>query len=124
MLNKAGRNAAKLASENGKAEVAKFLSEYKTNANTRNKLRSMALDTVEYGADDDGKDKAMVSLHAAAEEGNVDTLKSLLGRGVDINARDASNSTLLVRAAAKGNFDVVRLLIERGAEVDSRDKWG
>jgi hypothetical protein len=51
-------------------------------------------------------------------------LTSLLERGLDTNARDASNETLLDRAAAKGNFDVVRLLIERGAEVDSCDKWG
>jgi ankyrin repeat protein len=54
-LNKAGRSAAELASENGQATVAKFISEYKTNANTRNKLRSTTLDTVEYGADDDGE---------------------------------------------------------------------
>jgi ankyrin repeat protein len=83
------------------------------------------LDTVEYGADDDGKDKAKVSLHDAAEEGNIDTVESLLGRRMDIKARNASNQTLLDRAAAKGNVDVVRLLIERGrAEVDSRDMWG
>jgi ankyrin repeat protein len=37
-----------------------------------------------------GKDEAKVSLHAAAEEGDIDTVKSLLKRGADINARDAS----------------------------------
>jgi ankyrin repeat protein len=124
VLDKAGRSAAKLASENGQAEVAKLISEYKSNADTRNKLQSTTLDTVEYGADDDGKDKAKVSLHTAAEAGNMDTVKSLLERGVDINARGANNETPLDRAAAKGNVNVVRLLIERGAEVDSRDKWG
>jgi ankyrin repeat protein len=83
------------------------------------------LDTVEYGADDDGrKDEANVSLHAAAEEGNIDTVKSLLERGVDINTRDVSNQTPLHRATVKGNVNVVRLLIERGAEMESRDKWG
>jgi ankyrin repeat protein len=82
------------------------------------------LDTVEYGADDDGKDGAKVSLHIAAEEGNIDTLKSLFGRGMDINARNASNQTPLDRAAVKGNVNVVRLLIELGAEVDSRDQRG
>jgi ankyrin repeat protein len=101
-----------LASENSQAEVVKFISEYEANANTRNKLPSTRLDTVEYGADDDGKDDATVSLHAAAEEGNIDTLKSLLERGVDINIRNASNQTPLARAAAKGNVDVVHLLIE------------
>jgi ankyrin repeat protein len=124
VLNKAGRSAAELASENDQAEVAKFIFEYKTNANTRIKLLSTTLDTVEYGADDDGKEEAKVLLHAAAEEGNMETLKSLLEREVDINARDASNQTPLHRAAAKGNVDVVCLLIERGAEVDSCDKSG
>jgi ankyrin repeat protein len=61
------------------------------------------------------------SLHAAAEEGNIDTVKSLLERGVDINAAMQDNQTPLDRAAAKGKVDVVRLLVERGAEVDSRD---
>jgi ankyrin repeat protein len=124
VLNTAGRSAAEFASENGQAEVAKFISEYKANPNTQNKLRSTTLDTGEYGADDYGRDEAKVSLHAAAEEGNVNTLKSLLEREVDINARDADNDTPLHIAAFKGNVDVVRLLIERGAEVDSRDKMG
>jgi len=123
VLNKAGRSAAELASENGQAEVAKFISEYKANANTRNKIRSMTLKTVEFGAVDDSKNEAKDSLHAAVEEGNIDAIKSLLERGMDINARNASNKTPLDRAATKGNVDVVRFLIERGAEVDSRDNW-
>ena len=86
MLNKAGRSASELASENGRAEVAKFISEYKANPNTGSKLRSPTLDTVEYAADDDGKDEANDLLHAAAEEGNIDTVKSLLERGMNINA--------------------------------------
>jgi hypothetical protein len=113
-----------LASENGKAEVAKFIAEYKADANIRNKIRSSTLDTAQYGADEDGKDEGNASLHAAAEEGNIDIVKSLLERGVDINSRNADIQTPLHRAAAKGNVDVVRLLIERGAEVDSRDMWG
>jgi ankyrin repeat protein len=80
VLNKANRTAAELASENGQAEVAKFISEYKSNPNTRNKLLSTTLDTVEYDAEDDGKDEAKVSLHDAVEEGNIETLKSLLDR--------------------------------------------
>ena len=123
VLDKAGRSAAELASENGQAEVAKFISEYKANANTRNKLRSTSLESIEFGADDDGRDEANDSLHAAAEEGKIDRVKSLLEQGADINARNASNETPLEKAAAEGNVDVVRLLIELGAEVDSRDMW-
>ena len=79
---------------------------------------------MQYGVDEDGKNEEKTLLHIAAEEGKIDTVKSLLERGVDVDARNASNETPLERAAAKGEVDVVRLLIERGAEVDSRDDWG
>ena len=58
MLNKASKCAAELASENGQAEVEEFISEYKENANIRNKLLSTTLETVECSADDDGKVEA------------------------------------------------------------------
>ena len=45
-------------------------------ATTRNKVRSVTLDTAEYGADGDGKDEEKDPLHAAAEEGDIDTVKS------------------------------------------------
>jgi ankyrin repeat protein len=71
------------------------------------------LDTVESGADDVRKEEAKNLLHNATEEGNIDTVKPLLEQGMDINARNASDETLLGIAAIKGNVDVVRLLIER-----------
>ena len=42
--------------------------------------------------------------------GNVDAVKSLLYRRVDINGRSAKYETPLHRAADKGNVDVARLL--------------
>jgi ankyrin repeat protein len=38
VVNKASKSAGELASENGQSEVAKFISEYKVNADTQNKL--------------------------------------------------------------------------------------
>jgi len=52
----ANKVPAKLVSENGKAEVAKFISEYKADANIRNK-------------------------YAAAEEGKIDVVKSFFRTG-------------------------------------------
>ena len=127
VLNKANKTAAELASENGQAEVAKFISEYKADADIRNNIRSTTLDSTEstqFGADEDGKDEQNASLHAAAEEGNINAVKSLLERGVDIDGRNARYETPLDRAAEKGHVDVVRLLVERGAEVDSCDERG
>jgi ankyrin repeat protein len=123
-LNEVNKTAAEMGSENGKVEVAKLITEYKSDANIRNKVRSTTLDTAQYGADEDGENEGKASLHAAAEEGNIDIVRSLLEQGMDINGRNAKHQTPLDRAAHKGNVDVVRLLIERGAEVDSRDDLG
>ena len=121
--SKTNRTAADLANGSGKFEVARLISEYMADANTRNRTRSTTLDTTQYSADEGGNEGREDSLHAAAEEGNVDVVKSLLDRGAHINHRNADDETPLSRAARKGNVDAVRLLIERGAEVDSRDKW-
>ena len=81
VLNKANKTATELASENGEAEVAKLIAEYKADGNIRNKIRSTTLDTAQYAADEDGKDRGVALLHAAAEEGNIDVVKSLLEQG-------------------------------------------
>jgi hypothetical protein len=69
VLNDADRSAAEVVSENGHTEVANFISEYKVNPNTRDKLRSTTLDPDKYSADDDGTDEVEDLLHDAAEEG-------------------------------------------------------
>ena len=102
VLNKANKTAAELALENGKAEVAKFIAEYKADANIRNKIRSTTLDTAQYGADEDGKDEGKASLHAAAEEGNIDIVKSLLERGADINGRNANDRDSIRQSSGQG----------------------
>ena len=45
-------------------------------------------------------------------------------RGVDINARDASGQTALMRAAASGDTGAVRRLIAVGAKLDAVDRQG
>jgi hypothetical protein len=49
--HKANKTADELASENGQAEVASFIAEYKADANIRNKIRSTTMETAEYGVD-------------------------------------------------------------------------
>jgi hypothetical protein len=43
---------------------------------------SNTIDTAEHGADDNVKIEGEVSLHAVAEDGEIDVVKSLLERGV------------------------------------------
>lgn len=64
-------------------------------------------------------------LLAAAEDGDVSTISSLL-RTVDVDASDPEDgySALLV-AAEEGRFDAVQFLVERaGAKIDCRDAVG
>ena len=59
----------------------------------KKELGCTTLKTVKYGAEDHGKDEAEVSLHAAAEEGNISTLKSLIEQGMDINTQNPRSQT-------------------------------
>src|SRR5690349_15080256 len=58
------------------------------------------------------------ALHFATDTGIADLL---LRAGVDINVRNDSESTPLMRAAAEGNLPMLQKLIAAGADVHARD---
>ncbi len=60
------------------------------------------------------------SLHEAARRGRVRTVKRLLERGADVNAKDERGVTPLLEAASHGRRKVVPLLLEHGANVNLR----
>jgi hypothetical protein len=60
---------------------------------------------------------------AAAKKGDVAALKTLLDKGVDVNAKTQYGATALSYACDKGHVEVVKLLLERGADVNSRDTF-
>ena len=62
-------------------------------------------------------------LWAAARKGNVEAVKALLAKGVDVNAKTQYGATALSYAADKGHTEVVRVLLEHGADVNVRDKF-
>jgi len=64
------------------------------------------------------------SLHLASEKGDLEAVLSLLDGGVDVNERDAFQSTALLLATFSERFEVARLLIEYGADVNSHNKMG
>ncbi len=63
-------------------------------------------------------------LYLAAENGDVDKVKSLLENVETPDQRDDCKWTPLMRAAQNGHLDVSRLLIDAGADVNARDKGG
>lgn len=58
----------------------------------------------------------------------MESVKVLVGRGADVNARSRDGWTPLISAAYAGNADIAKLLIEKGADIDSAmaflEKWG
>jgi len=55
---------------------------------------------------------------------DLGTLKSRLGAGADVNARDSRETTLLMYAAGFGSVDAVKLLLEIGADVKAKNQFG
>ena len=60
-------------------------------------------------------------LITAAMEGRSDTVRALLAKGADVNAKDKYGWTPLMLAALAGRADTVRTLLANGAHVNA--KW-
>ena len=61
---------------------------------------------------------ATLSLEQAISRAHMQTIKSFIAQGVDINARNIRGHAPIHLATAKGNRDVVQLLLENGVGVN------
>lgn len=69
--------------------------------------------------------KADTVFHSAAVNGNVETLRSLLDAGADVNAREEREAcTPLIAAAMTGKVENVKFLLQRGARIDYQNNVG
>ena len=66
----------------------------------------------------------MAPIHSAARNGNLNRVRTLLNRGVPVNARNAYGFTPLHKAASGGHVNVVKELLRRGAHVNPRTHQG
>lgn len=57
-----------------------------------------------------------VELLAAASRGDLESVKKLVDRGADVNARDPMKNTPLMLAAMGGHTDTAAFLLEKGAD--------
>ena len=67
-----------------------------------------------------------ISIHKAAEDGNIEAVKKHLAAGTDVNAKneDDDGVTPLYYAAANGHKEIVELLIAKGADVNAKTERG
>ncbi len=62
--------------------------------------------------------RQMTALHLAAMNNDVETLKTLLARKVDLTIKDSQGNTALHAAVACGAIEAIALLIEAGASAE------
>jgi ankyrin repeat protein len=65
-----------------------------------------------------------ISPVAAVQSGDYDSLRTLLQRGADPNAKDASGTPLLMRAVLYADVNTVRLLLNNGADPNATNAAG
>ncbi|WP_159823982.1 ankyrin repeat domain-containing protein [Arthrobacter sp. 9AX] len=63
-------------------------------------------------------------LIAAAKANNVPLVQELIGRGGDVNAKDAIQDSAFLYAGAEGFNDVLRLALAAGADVAGTNRYG
>lgn len=65
-----------------------------------------------------------ISIHEAAEKGNVEAIKNHCDAGTDVNEKNKYGDAPLHIAAVRTSGEVAKLLIEKGADVNIKTKWG
>lgn len=119
------RYLIKAAQEGDKATFDKFLDQ-NVDLNARDRTGHTALqwalekDYREIAQELRGRG-AKVGLPEAVALGEMDTVRALLERGANVDARNPERSTALHIAARAGSIEFVRLLLNHGAEVELQD---
>ena len=72
-----------------------------------------------------GNQGGMTALHLAARQGNIETVKTLLEAGADVNAVSAGDKTSpLLIATINGRFDLGKRLLDHGADPNLASEAG
>ncbi|DBB17852.1 TPA: hypothetical protein ACH3X3_002869 [Trebouxia sp. C0006] len=93
--------------------------------------RSCSLRQARSHGDHASSERGTTPLHLAARQGNIETAKSRLSSGADINAQEVQEEALnswgwtpLHYAAWHNKIQMVKLLLSHGASIDAKDSEG
>jgi ankyrin repeat protein len=64
------------------------------------------------------------SMYKMSEQGNLDAVRSLVNRGVDVNKVDHYGNSALMSAGRWGREDVVLYLLSKGANINTQNNFG
>lgn len=64
------------------------------------------------------------AMHFAAQQGNIESVRVLLGAGADIDESHLEYGTPLMIAIASGNEELASYLLKQGANPNAKDAWG
>jgi len=87
-------------------------------------MSSVAFDEVQSEKELSERVKDPVSLTDACYYGDIEAVESLLGTGIDINAKNKQGVTALAYASGRGHVDIVKLLLAHKANVNARSNIG
>ncbi|XP_069462112.1 kinase D-interacting substrate of 220 kDa isoform X2 [Ambystoma mexicanum] len=73
---------------------------------------------------DERNENGQTPLMLAAEQGNLEMVQELLGKGANCNLDDIDNWTSLICASKEGHVDVIRELLEWNVNLEHRDMGG
>jgi ankyrin repeat protein len=65
-------------------------------------------------------EQSRTALMRAAEGGRLHTVRALLKKGADVNAKDIFGGTALMAAASRGHFETVKALLGAGADPNAK----
>lgn len=85
---------------------------------------SAAVENVDIPNPEDLRPKGMSTLADAAWDGEIETVKSLVEKGAQIESKDEAGRTVLALAAIQKQMEVLKFLIEKKADVNAKDDAG